>query len=142
MVFTVAPGDALTPSMIKTVGSVLQYAVNASGPLSSPVGVEALAFMNNAGPTAPNNDYPDSEIVVSSYLPNNTANLPVWIGLTFNLHPRSRGQITITSNNPYDPPEIQPNYFSDPNDILETVAAINNTLRSELKPNEQYMPSS
>ena len=37
------------------------------------------------------------------------------------VHPRSRGTVTLQSDDPYDPPLIDPNYFDDPRDIDDLV---------------------
>lgn len=40
------------------------------------------------------------------------------------LSPKSRGTVTLRSANPYDEPVIDPNYFSDPEDIKAVVEGI------------------
>ena len=45
------------------------------------------------------------------------------------LHPRSRGYLTLKSNNPLDPPLMYANYLSDPADMATMLDAINMTLR-------------
>ena len=50
------------------------------------------------------------------------------------LYPKSRGQITLSSNNPSDPPLIDPNYLADPEDIqvmLEGVRLARKILASQ-----------
>lgn len=37
------------------------------------------------------------------------------------LNPRSRGTVTLRSDNPYDPPVIDPNYLADPKDVDDLV---------------------
>ena len=38
------------------------------------------------------------------------------------LHPRSRGTVKVTTSNPFDHPEVNPNYLSDPQDVKTIVA--------------------
>ena len=38
------------------------------------------------------------------------------------LHPRSRGRISLKSANPFDPPEIEPNYLADERDVKTLIA--------------------
>ncbi|CAL4237628.1 unnamed protein product, partial [Meganyctiphanes norvegica] len=45
------------------------------------------------------------------------------------LHPRSRGQVTVISDDPRDPPEIDPNYLSHPYDITCIRDAFKFTMR-------------
>ncbi|GFS52745.1 hypothetical protein TNCV_2995481 [Trichonephila clavipes] len=40
------------------------------------------------------------------------------------LHPKSKGEVTLRSSDPYDPPIIDPNYFSHPEDMEVTVAGL------------------
>lgn len=37
------------------------------------------------------------------------------------LHPKSRGTVTLQSNDPHDSPLIDPNYLNDPKDVQELV---------------------
>lgn len=37
------------------------------------------------------------------------------------LQPKSRGRVTLTSLNPFDPPVINPNYLEDPGDLEDLV---------------------
>lgn len=47
---------------------------------------------------------------------------PLFLCLVQQLQPRSRGVVTIKSNDIYDPPVIDPRYLSDPRDIDDLVA--------------------
>ncbi|GFY08497.1 hypothetical protein TNCV_4970241 [Trichonephila clavipes] len=38
------------------------------------------------------------------------------------LQPKSRGEVTLRSSDPYDPPIIDPKYFSHPEDMKNVVA--------------------
>ena len=40
------------------------------------------------------------------------------------LHPRSRGTVKVTTSNPFDHPEVNPNYLSDPQDVKTIVAGV------------------
>ena len=55
------------------------------------------------------------------------------------LHPKSRGTISLRSRNPEDPPNIQPNYFSDPDDLRDLVIAADFAMRFGMsKPFEKH----
>jgi glucose dehydrogenase (acceptor) len=47
-----------------------------------------------------------------------------WSVFPLFLHPKSRGNIRLNSNDPYDKPLINPNYFSDARDLEVTVEAV------------------
>jgi len=44
------------------------------------------------------------------------------------LRPKSRGEITLSSSNPWAPPNINPRYFDDPDDLKLLVTAVEKTL--------------
>lgn len=46
---------------------------------------------------------------------------PMLICFVQQLHPKSRGTVTLQSSNPYDPPLIDPNYLDDPQDVEDLV---------------------
>lgn len=45
------------------------------------------------------------------------------------LHPRSRGSVTLKSSNPFEHPNIDPNYLSHPKDVETIVAAVKHTFK-------------
>lgn len=40
------------------------------------------------------------------------------------LHPKSKGEVRLTSNNPFDPPLIDPKYLSNKDDIAILIDGI------------------
>ncbi|XP_047999288.1 glucose dehydrogenase [FAD, quinone]-like [Leguminivora glycinivorella] len=116
----------------------LNYAVNGTGPLTSLGGVEGLAFVNTKYANA-SEDYPDIEF---HFLTRATSSdkgkifrliqgitddfydavwapvtKPTWSIMPMLLRPYSLGRIQLRSADPYDPPLIYPNYFTDENDM-------------------------
>lgn len=51
-------------------------------------------------------------------------NQPVFICSAQQVEPRSRGWVTLRSNNPFDEPVIDPNYLEDPRDMEDLVQGI------------------
>ncbi|GFR06785.1 hypothetical protein TNCT_116681 [Trichonephila clavata] len=49
---------------------------------------------------------------------------PFYWCCSVDLHPKSRGDVTLRSSNPYDPPIIDPKYFSHPEDMENIVAGL------------------
>ncbi|GFT74084.1 glucose dehydrogenase [Nephila pilipes] len=117
--------------------NILQYVFSKSGPLASVLGENVLAFLKNENHTGPD-DVPDVELYFlegSTTIPEKQLNIkpeyseaiygpyknkPFYFCWTQILHPKSRGEVTLRSANPYDPPVIDPKYFSEPSD-LDTV---------------------
>lgn len=62
-------------------------------------------------------------------------------------HPKSRGKLAITSNNPFDPPFIDPNYLADPYDrktalsALDWARRIGNSPAMDMWRREELMPT-
>ncbi|KAJ6590599.1 alcohol oxidase [Mycena vulgaris] len=112
-----------------------RYLTTGRGPLSSNF-AEAAAFFRSSDPilfpsdtypqviedTTSGPDAPDLEFFVSpiGYLKHAQTRLPSRISLGLHivlLRPQSLGTITLSSNNPFDPPVIDPNYLSSRNDV-------------------------
>ncbi|GFY77608.1 glucose dehydrogenase [Trichonephila inaurata madagascariensis] len=49
---------------------------------------------------------------------------PLYGCISHVLQPKSRGEVTLRSSNPYDPPIIDPKYFSHPEDMKNVVAGL------------------
>lgn len=141
---TVEPRElALAPS------EILKYLVNGKGSYTSLGGIEALAYIKTNVSREPG-DYPDIELIFSgigsiqsdygivsvptlrirrdiyekTYKP--IENTPCWSILPMLLHPKSKGYLKLRSKNPYDPPLLYSNFFTDPenHDMKTVIAAI------------------
>ena len=126
--------------------TVFNYTVNGGTPFSVPGTVEAIAWVKTKY-ADPNDDWPDiqfhiaaggdvsdggknvrrghgiSDAVWDQYFKpiSNTdvfSIMPVW------LRPRSRGYIKLRSADPYDKPIINPNYYSDPQDLKVIIEGV------------------
>jgi choline dehydrogenase len=113
---------------------MLQYLVFNKGPLCySPI--EANAFFKTSdelsrpdiqlhfAPFYPGNDYQTNIYDIKTYPKENGFCI-----LTILLHPQSRGFVTIRSNNPLDPPLIQPNFFEQIKDINTLLSGLKKTM--------------
>lgn len=103
--------------------ALLAYLARKRGPLTSNV-AEAIAFIRTrAGISAP-----DIEIIFApTYFDYHGFRSPKGHGFTVGsilLRPRSRGQITLRSADPFTAPLIQPRYFSDPDDLATMVEGV------------------
>nr|CAD7194755.1 unnamed protein product [Timema douglasi]CAD7404454.1 unnamed protein product [Timema poppensis] len=133
-------------SRFQTVPVALEYIVNERGPLTSLGGVEGVAFVNTkyanasgAWPDiqfhfAPSSINSDGGEVIRKILGlrdgvYNTVYKPLlsaetWTILPLLLRPNSRGRVLLRSNDPKDHPLIEPNYFSDPEDVARLIEGI------------------
>ncbi|CAH1395385.1 unnamed protein product [Nezara viridula] len=118
--------STINAGIFETTAAAVEYALNRTGPLTSPVGVEAIAFMNP--PNATDGEYPQHEIVFTTYPPINPTNVNYFIALTFYLRYLSRGYVTLNSSNPFDSPIINPMYLSVPSDVENLIAALQNAV--------------
>ncbi|GBM55349.1 hypothetical protein AVEN_187320-1 [Araneus ventricosus] len=107
--------------------------VFSSGVLTSP-GLSVLAFLNRKEPIAAGN-YPDHQLYFwegATDLAEHQLNIrPDYFEAIFGpykdkhfyfclsqiLRPKGRGEVTLRSADPYDPPVIDPKYFSHPDDL-------------------------
>ncbi|XP_071448675.1 glucose dehydrogenase [FAD, quinone]-like [Hetaerina americana] len=129
--------------LMRDFSALLEYHTRKSGPFTVPGGVEAIAFFNTK--RAPQStryaDYPDIELF---FLGGTLSSQDVlrrafgirqdvfnavfgpltgrdgWMVFPMLLRPRSKGRIRLRSANPLDKPLIDPNYFSD-NEDLEVI---------------------
>ncbi|XP_018569546.1 glucose dehydrogenase [FAD, quinone]-like [Anoplophora glabripennis] len=114
----------------------LKWLINGTGVLSSLGGVEALAYIKTDA-SKEVEDYPDIELILASigslqydfglisrpelrirqdvyddyFRP--LENKPCYSILTMLLHPKSKGHLKLKSHDPFDPPLLYGNYFSD-----------------------------
>lgn len=122
-----------------------QYFSNHTGPLSSPGGCEAVAFINVDNTTK--EESPNMELLFVIGALNSDPILHVGFNLKGSIYkdiyeplkgkdavsvfpillsPKSRGRIFLQDNNPFHHPLIYPNYFSDPEgyDMRNIIAGI------------------
>ncbi|XP_015597064.1 glucose dehydrogenase [FAD, quinone] isoform X3 [Cephus cinctus] len=130
---------SIVMNRLVNVNSALRYAVTEDGPLTSSVGLEAVAFISTkyANKT---DDWPDIEFMLTSSSTNSDGGTQVKNahGLTdefYNevfgkinnrdvfgvfpmmLRPKSRGFIKLKSSNPLDYPLMYHNYLTHPDDV-------------------------
>lgn len=135
----------LKHSELYDIHNIARYTDKLNGPLTSPGGVEAIAFFDTENPHDPDG-YPDLEFL---HLGGSINADPIFkqnfgirddvydemfdgIGLERNtfmvfpmvLRPKSRGRIKLRSSNPFDYPIILPNYFNDLYDLKISVIGI------------------
>ncbi|KAF6215974.1 hypothetical protein GE061_000311 [Apolygus lucorum] len=123
MMFATNPPGAIVSNQYMTAVAVNEYALpNGQGPLSSPIGIEALSFTNSSY-VDPTLDYPDIEVHWTSYYPDLTNDVSLWFGLGLITHPMSRGRVTLASADINVPPLMDPNYFGNEQDLLTNIEA-------------------
>ncbi|GFU63133.1 glucose dehydrogenase [Trichonephila clavipes] len=114
--------------------NIFEYVTSKSGPLASAQGVNAIAFLKQKNHTGPA-DQPDIQMyfLEASAAPLKSGlnikpeyyeaiyapyeNKPLYCCVSQILRPKSRGEVTLRSADPHDPPIIDPKYFSDPDDF-------------------------
>ncbi|GAB6027540.1 hypothetical protein CHUAL_001787 [Chamberlinius hualienensis] len=115
-----------------------EWADKGQGPLTVPAGVEATAFVHTKF-SNPDDDYPDIQLFYASGSPASDGGNgqrqafgltdEVWNGYyepikfrdTFSifpviLRPKSRGEVTLNSADPFDPPKVNPAFYTDAED--------------------------
>jgi choline dehydrogenase len=112
----------ITYNNAETPYNILKYLLFRQGPFAaSPL--EACAFVR----TLPGLDRPDLQFhfaPVMGYDLHDYSSLPKTEGFTILptlLKPKSRGWVRLRSADPFEAPTIQPNYFSDPDDLQTLV---------------------
>ncbi|HJY86308.1 MAG TPA: choline dehydrogenase [Candidatus Acidoferrales bacterium] len=107
----------------KTWTNRMKYLLTARGPFTSSV-AEAGAFVKTSSEVAA----PDLGLTFGpTYYLDHGFQRPEGHGFTLGptkLRPQSRGAITLRSANPFEPPAIQPNYFSHDADVRTFVEGI------------------
>lgn len=96
LLFTVN-ASSITPLQAMTTAAAIDYALNRSGPLTSPLGIDAVSFMNPPGVINP---WPAYMVITTSYVPApaNPDNANLWGALSVVLHPESRGTFVSKQN--------------------------------------------
>ena len=97
--------------------AALQYAVARSGPIASNL-IEGGAFCRGTQTQLP----PDLQyfFIVGAGVEEGTQSVPGGTGCTLNyehVQPHSRGEVSLHSANPADPPRIVPNYMVEQHDV-------------------------
>lgn len=118
-------------------GNVLEYMLNHTGPMSS-TGMSQVTGILNTKYADQSGDHPDLQMFFLGYLascassceadstneldegvtPRNLLISPVV------LHPKSKGDITLRSKNPSDPPVIKVNYLTEPEDMATLIEGV------------------
>ncbi|KAL0129822.1 hypothetical protein PUN28_001818 [Cardiocondyla obscurior] len=137
LVFTVNQSVSLLQSRLLDPTGVLQYVLRKDGVFTIPGGAESLAFIKTK--YAPD-DRPDVELLFTSgsihsdngkvlkkalritdelydavYKPIEEQD--AWSIWPIGQYPKSIGRLTLRSSNPFDPPKMDPNFFSHPADV-------------------------
>ncbi|CAF4884404.1 unnamed protein product [Pieris macdunnoughi] len=126
-----------------SISSLTDFVFQKVGPLYSMMEAEAMAFINTKYQD-PLQDYPDIQLFIAPTADNMDGGLfgkrangitdEVYAELyedilyqsSFSivpllLRPKSRGFIKLRDSNPFSPPRIYPNYYSEPEDILRVI---------------------
>jgi choline dehydrogenase len=107
----------------ETLGNIAKYLLFKKGPLSSNI-AEAGGFLK----TRSDLPAPDLELIFAPvfYMNHGFDNPPghgFAIGLVLQ-HPKSSGQITLRSNDPFSAPSIEPNYLADESDLVTLIEGV------------------
>lgn len=143
LTFTVN-STSMKQSELFDMRSLASYTNNLDGPLTSPGGCEALAFFDTEHP-GDSDGYPDLELLhiggsinsdpifqrnfglrddvykIFSGLGSETNTFMVFPMV---LRPKSKGRVKLRSSDPFAPPKIIPNYFSDEQDMKISIIGI------------------
>ncbi|KAJ8873255.1 hypothetical protein PR048_026889 [Dryococelus australis] len=136
--FLVDPPVSLIVDRVMNLNTALKYAYEGSGPLTSSVGIEVVAFVNTKYANA-SDDWPDIEFMMMASSTSSDARQTrhahgitqkfydeVFGNITGRdvfgifpmiLRPKSRGYLKLRSKNPMEYPLIFPNYLTHPNDV-------------------------
>lgn len=127
----------------------LEYVLKRSGPMSmSPSQLGAFTY-SHEGAATPDLEYHIQPVTLEAF-GQNPHSFPAITASVCHLRPESRGHVHITSSDPRDHPEIQPNYLSTEGDRLVAARAISQTRKimsqpalapyspEEFKPGPQY----
>ncbi|XP_075983794.1 glucose dehydrogenase [FAD, quinone]-like [Anticarsia gemmatalis] len=124
---------------VMSIGSVVDFSINKKGPMYSMMEAEAMAFVKTKYENS-EDDYPDIQLFIAPTADNmdgglfgkrangltNEAYAELYEEILYEssfsvvpllLRPRSRGYLKLRDTNPYSPPLIYPNYYSDPQDV-------------------------
>lgn len=116
---------------------VMNYILKREGPMTS-TGMSQVTARANSKYADPAGNYPDLQVFFSGYLAKCSTTgevksatdpehpeAPRYVGMApVNLHPKSRGYLTLKSQNPYDPPLMYGNYLTEPEDVKTLVEGV------------------
>jgi choline dehydrogenase len=103
--------------------SGLQYMLFKSGAVTT-TGVEACAFIDPDGGERPTIQL---YCVPTVYLDRDVSGVEPTHGVTLNpclLRPKARGSVRLASADPFAPPQVDPQFFGDPDDLRLTIAGL------------------
>jgi choline dehydrogenase len=110
-------------AMPRNLWNVAEYLLFRRGPLANNV-FESAAFVKSI----PGLDKPDVQLVFQpAKRPGPSFPYPVGHGFAISpvgLYPRSRGRLTLASPDPFEPPRIDPNLLSEPEDLSPLINGI------------------
>lgn len=141
--FQMFHSNFIDPGM-KPLDEMINQYLDGKGYFTNPGNIQAIGFINTE-----NNDYPNIEHIYIPYFATNDGFMKQGFGLndetmkTFTdefpngaltvllvlQHPKSRGSITLKSNNPFDHPLIDLNYFMHEEDVDVLLASIKDLLK-------------
>ncbi|GFV94762.1 hypothetical protein TNCV_3864851 [Trichonephila clavipes] len=121
--------------------NIIEYISSKTGVLTSPQGFAVSALLDQ-NDTKGINEYPDYQLYFWEGYAGLTKDQhrikpeyfeaiygpykekPFYWCLSQILHPKSKGEVTLRSSDPYDPPIIDPKYFSHPKDMEVIIAGL------------------
>jgi choline dehydrogenase len=107
----------------ETFGNIAKYLLFKKGPLSSNI-PEAGAFVKlNVDAPAPDIELLFAPVFYMNHGFDNPPGHGFAIGAALQ-HPKSKGQISLRSADPFASPQIQPNYFADESDIVTLIEGV------------------
>lgn len=129
--------DKITGTNDLDWANALDYILNKKGPLSS-TGMSQVTGIINSKYADPRGDHPDLQIFFGGYLANCASSGEVGAPADIDnpkspkhfsmspvvLHPKSRGSITLRTNDPLEPPVIKANYLTEPEDMATLIEGV------------------
>lgn len=117
--------------------SAMEYVMNKKGPLSS-TGMSQVTGILNTKYADPSGNHPDLQMFFAGYLAQcaDTGEVNAFSDPTkpddpkhllmspVVLHPKSRGDITLRSKDPLEPPVIRANYLTEPEDMAVLIEGV------------------
>ncbi|XP_050313422.1 glucose dehydrogenase [FAD, quinone] isoform X2 [Anthonomus grandis grandis] len=145
--FLVNESITVSDLSVQNPADIYNYLARGKGPYTIPGGAEALAFIKTKYTKDENDDYPDMELVLGAGALNGDVfggfrtllGIPrstykkVYLPLIGKpsisiapvlLRPKSRGRVYLKDSNPFHWPAIEPNYYSEQDDLKTMVEGI------------------